>query len=83
MSTNPSASRVQLNLPRFDGFPYLITRVVRGLYDGLPVPAQQRANRYREQLVAWGDSKSKCWSVLSLIPQQVYRAGAPTEIENG
>jgi len=24
MSTNPSASRVQLNLPVFDGFPYLL-----------------------------------------------------------
>ena len=83
MSTNPSASRVQLNLPRFDGFPYLLTRLVRGLYDGVPVPAQQSADRYRKQLVPWSTSKTKCWSMPSLIPQQVYYAGVPTEIENG
>ena len=70
---NPSFSRVQSNLPDFDGFPYLLTRVVRGLYDGVSVPVRQRTARYREQLVAWSGSESKCWSMLSLIPQQVYR----------
>ena len=83
MSTNPIVSRLQSNLPGFDCFPSLFTRVVRGLYDGVPVPARQRAEWYREQLVPWGGSESKCWSMLSLIPQQVYHAGAPTEIENG
>ncbi len=83
MSTNPSVSHFQLNLPHFDGFPYLLTRLVRGLYDGVPVPARQCADRYREQLVRWGGSESKCWSMLSQIPQQVYHAGASTEIEHG
>ncbi len=55
MSTNPSASRVQ-NLPRFDGFPYLITRVVSGLYHIIVIPAQQRAEWYQELLLRQGEA---------------------------
>lgn len=56
MSTNPSASRVQLNLPRFDGFPYLITRVVSGLYHIIVIPAQQPAEWYQELLHRQGEA---------------------------
>ena len=56
MSTNPSASRVQLNLPRFDGFPYLITRVVSGFYHIIVIPARQRAESYQELLLRQGEA---------------------------
>ncbi len=56
MSTNPSASRVQLNLPRFDGFPYLITRVVPGFYHVIVIPARQRAEWYQELLRRQGEA---------------------------
>ncbi len=56
MSTNPSASRVQLNLPRFDGFPYLITRVVPGFYHIIVLPARQSIERYRGLLRRQGEA---------------------------
>ena len=56
MSTNPSASRVQLNLPRFDGFPYLITRVVPGYYHIIVLPARQSIERYQELLHRQGEA---------------------------
>ncbi len=56
MSTRPSASRVQLNLPRFDGFPYLITRVVSCLYHIIVIPARQRAEWYQDLLHRQGEA---------------------------
>ena len=56
MSTNASASRVQSNLPRFDGFPYLITRVVSGFYHIIVIPARQRAEWYQELLHRQGEA---------------------------
>ncbi len=56
MSTNPSATRVQWNLPLFDGFPYLITRVVSCLYHIIVIPARQRAEGYQELLRHQGES---------------------------
>ncbi len=56
MSTNPSASRVQLNPPRFDGFPYLTTRVVAGLYHVIVIPARQQAEWYQELLYCQGEA---------------------------
>ena len=56
MSTNPSASRVQSTLPRFDGFPYLITRVVPGLYHIIVLPARQSIERYHELFRRQGEA---------------------------
>ncbi len=56
MSTNPSVSHFQLNLPRYDGFPYLITRVVSGLRHITVIPAQQPAEWYQELLHRQGEA---------------------------
>ncbi len=40
------------DLSRFDGFPYLITRVVPGLYHVIVLPAHLPAERYRDLLRA-------------------------------
>ncbi len=56
MSPNPSVSRDPLNLPRFDGFPYLITRVVSGLYHIIVIPAQQSTEWYQELLNRQGEA---------------------------
>ncbi len=56
MSTNPSVSHFQLNLPRFDGFPYLVTRVVAGLYHIIVIPARQPAKSYQELLYCQGEA---------------------------
>ncbi len=87
MSTNPSVSHFQLKLPRYDGFPYLITRVVSGLRHIIVIPAQQPAEWYQELLHRQGEANrletslvldartAWFWSDPVTLPTGVVRAG--------
>ena len=50
MATYPGAHRALSDLPCFDGFPYLVTRVVPGLNHIILLPAGQSEEWYHDLL---------------------------------